>query len=411
LVILFCASSLAGTYKVVHNFFDKPAAYPATQLVFGPDVNLYGTAGIQNGACPGGFCGNVFQLTPTGYRVIHTFTGPNGDGENPFSPVIFDKAGNLYGTTASAGSSACLKQHSDCGTIFELSPNGKGGWKETVLYRFRGSDGAFPTGSLTFDSLGNLFGTTNSGGTASCPNNTLFGCGVAYELSPGSNAWSFTLLHSFSGSDGMNPTGLIADGAGNLVGTTKYGGTVNSSCTIGCGLIYSLSSGSNGWNEQTVYGFTGGSDGAAPNGNLALDASGNLYGVTFVGGLAACSSFGSIGCGVVFVLSPDGNRWDFRTLHEFNGTDGQFPVAVMPNPAGGLYGVTYGGNPNCAALGCGLIFQMEPQSGQYNILYEFTGEKDGGDPNPLTIDSSGDLFGTTVGGGTKNYGVVFEFIP
>lgn len=418
-ISLFATSSFAARYRVVHNFQDTPAAYPSSQLVYGPDGNLYGTTGIEGGACPGGFCGNVYQLTPTGsLHVIHTFTGDRGDGQNSFSPVVFDKAGNLYGTTVSSLSSAvCDPQqdvHIDCGTIFELSPNSNGSWTETVLYRFTGQgDGAFPTGPLAIDASGNLFGTTNSGGSGACPLDPTFGCGTAYELSPNSGGWTLTTLHSFTGSDGYEPSGLMIDASGNLIGTTAYGGTTNSNCLFGCGFVYSLISTSGVWSLQTLYSFTGSSDGAFPGETLTMDASGNLYGAAGGGGIVACNELGLTGCGTIFELSPVGNSWNFTTLHSFDRTDGQSPIAVLPDAAGNLYGVSYGGIQNCPALGCGIIFNMVLQSGQwqYTILYKFTGENDGGGPHPLILDSSGDLVGTTESGGTKNYGVIFEFIP
>lgn len=410
---LLTGCSFASQYHVIHTFLDKPAAFPATQLVFGPDGNLYGTTGINGGTCPQ-FCGNVFQLVPPtansgwSYHIIHTFTGPHGDGQNPFSSVIFDKAGNLYGTTASAlNNQVCQQERLDCGTIFELSPDGKGGWSETVLYRFTGNgDGAFPGGPLAFDSSGNLYGTTSAGGSASCPIDTIFGCGVAWELSPGSSSWTFTTLHSFNGSDGYRPEGLMFDAAGNLVGTTPYGGT-GGNCSVGCGLIYTLTFGSSGWSVKSLYEFTGGNDGAIPVG-LSLDGSGNLYGAAESGGSTKCT----YECGTIFELSPNGSNWNFSVVHSFNGNDGAYPIAVLVDGTGLLYGVSYGGDPSCQALGCGVIFKIVQQSGEWKegVLFQFTGA-DGEFPNPLTLDSAGYLFGSAGAGGKDNYGVAFKFVP
>jgi hypothetical protein len=212
---------------VLHNFYEKPAAYPNSGLIIGPDGGFCGTAGIQGATeCPPKMCGVVFEIkrTSTGwqYHIVHKFHGPRHDDELP-GGLIFDKTGNLYGTTFSFGHSTCIPQHSDCGTVFELSPTSKGGWEETILYTFiggadgafpvgnlvlvsvaynftGGSDGAYPISPLQLDSKGNVFGTALAGGVSGCYGGG--GCGTVFALSPNGSGWKFTDVYSFSGTDG-----------------------------------------------------------------------------------------------------------------------------------------------------------------------------------------------------------------
>jgi hypothetical protein len=154
--------------------------------------------------------------------------------------LIFDKAGNVYGTTFSFGHSTCVTQHTDCGTVFRLSPTAKGGWEETILYTFTGgADGAYPVGNLVLDSAGNLYSVTLGGGSFNGNRCGTFGCGVVYELSPGASGWTETVLYTFTGgSDGSEPEWLVQDANGNLLGVTYLGGTFNSTCGGGCGTVF-----------------------------------------------------------------------------------------------------------------------------------------------------------------------------
>src|ERR1035438_9820947 len=223
--------------------------------------------------------------------VPYTFTG-DGDGAAPAAGLISDSKGNLYGTVAYGGDtsgSSCPGQDppTGCGVIFELSPSSVGGgpWTETVLYSFTGdSDGGVPYAGLTFDSKGNLYGTTSHGGdTSGSDCSGIGGCGVVFELRPpsvGCTPWTETVLCTFTGgSDGGVPyASLIFDAGGNLYGTTSGGGSST------YGVVFELSpptGGSSPWNETVLYAFTGGDDGESPLANLIFDSKGNLYGIAF----------------------------------------------------------------------------------------------------------------------------------
>jgi hypothetical protein len=408
---LLTANAFASQFTVLHNFLAKPAAYPNSGLIIGPDGGFYGTAGFWGGhPCPK-LCGSVFEIkqTSTGwqYQVIHTFHGPNHDGESPIGPLLFDSVGNLYGTTSAVNSTGCFTRHTDCGTVFKLSPRSNG-WVETILYKFTGrADGAWPAGNLVLDSAGNLYGTTLAGG-----NNNLCGqvCGVAYELSPGASGWTETVLHTFTGgSDGWGPRGLTPDSSGNLLGVAAYGGTVNSTCGSGCGTVFKLTPGAGGWSLSVIYSFSGGSDGAAPFSPLVFDRQGNLFGTAARGGLAQCAGEG---CGTVFELSPNGSGWNFSEVYSFSGPDGAEPQGIVFDSSGNLFGSADGGKTTC---GCGVLFKLAPGSGNWTetVLYTLNGTTDGEFPNPVVLDSAGNLFGTAVYGGSSSQklGTIFEFTP
>ena len=256
---------------------------PASAIIFDARGNVYGTT-------PGGGVygsGTVYELTPnaggwTG-SVLYNFAGGD-DGNGPWSGVISDSAGNLYGTTLSGGNPGC--QWSGCGMVFELTPSASG-WSETVLYRFQGgSDGGNPSGGLIFDQQGNLYGLTGDGGSS--------GAGTAFELSPSAGVWTLNVLYNFAA--GYSPVAsLITDTAGN-----RYG--VNNGGLYGNGSIFKLTPSSSGWIYTSLYDFpVSGSYGSGPNGPLYMDAQGNLYGTTQAGGdYQVCES----GCGVVFELTP-----------------------------------------------------------------------------------------------------------
>jgi uncharacterized repeat protein (TIGR03803 family) len=333
---------------------------PSSGLIFDHAGNLYGTTrygGADN-------YGTVFELSPNGNgkwreTVLYSFLS-SPDGEAP-QGLIFDGSGNLYGATAGGGLSQCY--HGDpCGTIFELSPNGSGGWTETIIYLFQGGLDSFsPNGRLIFDSSGNLYGTTADNGGGGCTLGD--GCGTAFELSPnGSGGWTETTLYSFQdGSDGGEPNPLILDQSGNLYGTTVEGGDGACGYVSRCGTVFRLSpNGSGEWTETTLYRFQGGSDGGNPEAGLIFDKNGNLYGTNTQGGDAACNS--GIGCGTTFELSPNGSGgWTESLLYKFQGgLDGAFPASgVIFDQTGNLYGTTgYGGGNGCAGRGCGVAFEV-----------------------------------------------------
>jgi uncharacterized repeat protein (TIGR03803 family) len=218
--------------------------------------------------------------------LIYSFTGLNGDGAGVADGVALDHAGNLYGTTSEGGTSG------DYGTVFVLRRT-IGGWKERVLYRFTGGmDGGTPSGGVTLDTLGNLYGVTSYGGTS--------GYGTVFKLTPAQNGWTETVLNSFdAGLNGGFPSGPLSfDSAGNLYGTTSVGGC----CADG--VVYELSPSPGGWAEFVVYTFTGNQnkDGSEPLAGVIADPDGNLYGTTSMGGYGPC--WGGLGCGIVFQISP-----------------------------------------------------------------------------------------------------------
>jgi uncharacterized repeat protein (TIGR03803 family) len=214
-------------------------------------------------------CGVVFKLTPSGkLRVLYTFAGYPTDGANPAAGLVRDAAGNLYGTTEHGGA------YHD-GVVFKLDKSGK----ETVLYSFQdGADGGFPAADLVLDAEGNLYGTTPEGGSSGCNG---FGCGVVFKLD---KAGKLTVLHSFAGypKDGETPyAGLVMDTAGNLYGTTELGGSYGCFGTYGCGAIFRVNKAGK---ETVLYSFTGGDDGVQPFADLILDKAGNLYSTASFGG-------------------------------------------------------------------------------------------------------------------------------
>lgn len=202
--------------------------------------------------------------------VLYSFPSLGSNGANPDGGLIFDSAGNMYGVTELGGQTICSRSTYGCGVVYEMSPNGTGGWTQTPLYAFTGlTDGNFPTNNLVMDAAGNLYGVTVTGGDTSC--NSPYGCGVVFELSPGSSGWTEIVLHTFTGAvtDGQGPNSLIQDVAGNLYGTTALGGASNS------GTVFKLSNGSSGWTESVLFSFDGATQGANANG-LVMDSSGQL---------------------------------------------------------------------------------------------------------------------------------------
>jgi uncharacterized repeat protein (TIGR03803 family) len=339
--------------------------------------------------------------------VLYSFLGGRTDGANPFAGLISDGAGNLYGTTGNGGTTGL-----GYGLIFKLSPNGSGGWNETILHKFVDNiDGANPYGTLLMDAAGNLFGTAHGGGDPHCGS----GCGVVFEFSPNATGgWRETLLHSFTGgNDGYHPSaGLISDAAGNLYGTASQGGANN-----GSGVVFRLSNSSGHWQYRVLHTFHN-SDGQFPATPLVMDGSGNLFGTTSAGGnLNQCIHSG---CGVVFELTPTSTGgWKETLVHTFeDGLDGAIPSGLIFDNAGNLYGTTeQGGNTSLCrgnADGCGVAFELSPSSGRWieTVLHTFDPNAtpgDGMEPQAgLIFDSAGNLYGTTPIGGANGFGTVFE---
>jgi uncharacterized repeat protein (TIGR03803 family) len=388
--------------KVLHNFDTNKSdgLSPFGGLIFDAAGNLYGTTTGSRG----GF-GTVFELTPSvsGYwteTILHNFS--YSDGVHPSGTLVFDAAGNLYGTTIGGGSgigTGCSIRIGGCGTVFELSPSGGGGWTESVLFNFDHSDGANPYAGLVFDAAGNLYGTTMFGG-----GDTSAYQGTVFELSPTTGGgWTHTVVHNFkeNSGDGAKPSGsLIFDAAGNLYGTTVAGGD-------DFGTVFELSpQAGGGWKEAILYEF-GGDNGIEPNSGLIFDTVGNLYGTTQFGGVG--------GGGTVFELSPiSGGGWVETELYNFSNQKNQYVAAgsLIFDTAGNLYGATEGGGGNCED-GCGAIFKLTNSGGIWTetVLHFFDGE-DGDSPyGSLIFDAAGNLYGTTMQGGTKDYGTAFEIAP
>jgi uncharacterized repeat protein (TIGR03803 family) len=385
------------------------------------------------------------------FTVLHNFKG-GSDGANPEAGLVMDAKGNLYGTTYAGGAAGCQFGEVTCGTVFKLA-----GKKETVVHRFKGSpDGANPSGGLILDAEGNLYGVTSGGGAD--------GCGTLFKVAPSGTE---TVLYSFcsDGGTGFEPSGnLVMDAAGNLYGTTLVGGSGNSGtvfkvdpsgtdtvlynfctkggsrCTDGeeprgglvmdaAGNLYGTTlidlgpKGTGGGavfkvtqtgKETVLHLFSSAKDyagGASPNGGLILDAAGNLYGTTFSGGTGSC-------CGTVFKVDASGKETVLYNFCSASGcTDGAYPPAgLFMDAKGNLYGTTLsGGTGTCTgefSPGCGTVFELAA-SGKETVLHSFTGvAPDGAFPySTLIMDANGNLYGTASAGGKFGNGIVFEITP
>lgn len=384
--------------------------------------NLYGTTALGgSGTCSlrnGDGCGTVFELSPaTGggwtETILYNFSNNGTDGYAP-GGLIFDASGNLYGTTFLGGTGVC-KNNTSCGTVFELSPTAGGGWTETILHNFGGTDGFGPNAGLIVDASGNLYGTTLYGGTGTCPM-VGYACGTVFELLPkAGGSWTEKVLHSFNdnGKDGFSPvSGVIFDTVGNLYGTTNRGGI------DGHGTVFKLAPKTGGgWMEQVLHSFAGGKDGYGPLAGLTLDASGNLYGTTAQGGTG--TRCGLLGCGTIFELTPTvSGGWTEKVLHNFGkGSDGLSPRGLTIDAVGNLYGPTLGGGTGTpCTLGCGTVFQLSPKAGggwTEKVLHSFNDNgTDGTLPTGiLVLDAAGDLYGTTGDGGAYGGGAMYEITP
>ncbi len=405
-IAMFASAAFSVTPKesVLYHFKGgSDGAAPAASLVEDSAHNLYGTTtsgGTSN-------LGTVFEISPPGTvwteTVLYSFAG-GSDGANPYGNLIFDKAGNLYGTTSAGGGNANCG--GGCGTVFELSPPATqgGAWTETVLYSFAGqSDGANPYAGLIMDKSGNLYGTTQTGGGVSCGAAT---CGTIFELSPPAaqgDPWTETVLHAFGkGSDGTHPmAGLTFGLRGAIFGTTPTG---NDKATSG--IVFKLkppATQGGAWTEGVLYRFTGGTDGGGPNAALVVDKTGNLYGTTFGGGT---------GFGTIFEIAF--GTWTETVLYNFaGGSDGASPAAaLLRDKTGNLYGTATSGGTNSN----GSAFELSPPAAQGDpwtetTLYDFAGGHDGSLPQGgLIFGKGGQLYGTTSTGGGPKDGTVFRII-
>lgn len=376
-------------------------------------TGLHSSASLPANGIPSGFR-SAHQ--PATYTVLHNFAGGSNDGEDSSAGVTLDSAGNIYGTTDFGGAN-------NAGTLFKLTPGGA----LTLLHSFGGTgDGADPDGAVTLiKSTGDIYGTTQSGGTSG--NGTLFklaadgtytvlhnfdgtndgsfvrgrlvraqgnlygtalfggvnGDGTVFEYSKNG---TFTVLHAFNGTDGEFPEhGVTRDSAGNLYGATAFGGA------HGEGAVYEIAAGGT---FSTVYSFTGGTDGGFLYGGVDHDGQGNVYGSTASGG--ANSN------GTVFELAPNGT---LTTLYNFTGgADGGDPEGDMLRAGKDLYSTaSTGGDPSC---NCGAVYRVKP-SGAEKVLQAFTGANGSAYAAGVT-NSNGVLYGTTSGGGADGFGVVFS---
>lgn len=320
-LIVTAKAAEAQTYSVLYSFKGAPdGSYPYASSILDSAGNLYGTTGFGGVS----YWGTAFKLDPSGKEtVLYNFLG--GYGEVPAASLFRDSDGNLYGTSEYGGSY-------NKGAIFKLDKRGN----ETVLHSFSGgTDGALPSSALVQDEDGNLYGSAPHGGDLSCGGGPVVGCGVVFKLD---SVGKETVLHTFRGqTDGAVPNGVILDQAGNLYGTTIGGG---SGCYgDGCGTIFELDKAGK---LTVLYSFTGtAGDGANPFAGVTRDAAGNLYGTTLYGGDLSCYSNG---CGTVFVLDHAGKEKVLHAFTGTKG-DGKSPVAgVIEDPAGDLYGMTpFGG--------------------------------------------------------------------
>ena len=384
------------TEKVLYSFTGgADGEHPHQGLVFDQAGNLYGTTfeGGLYGA------GNVYTLTPNGdgtwtQAVLYSFTGGSDGGWVDWGRLTFDTAGNVYGATYDGGSHGA-------GAVFQLSPNQDGTWTENVLHQFTwGKDGAEPRTVPFFDAQGNLFGSVAYGGR--------YGCGAIYEMSPGAdNKWTYKVIHQFKGQPACSPwVGLIPDKTGNLYGTTRneVGGCNNP--PNDCGTIFRLTPTAEGkWTYKVIHKFIGGKGGADPSiSGLIFDDNGALYGTT--------EHQGAYNSGVFYRLTPSANdKWSYRVLHQFKKSDGLYPNGRLVRDAtGALYGTACQGG----AYDYGTVYKMTPNADgtwTFSVIYVFSGPDGGASLGGLLTDAAGNLYGSSVVGGTYGYGTVFEITP
>jgi uncharacterized repeat protein (TIGR03803 family) len=385
LIICTAQAALAQTETILYQFCSLAACAdgdtPGAALLMDASGNLYGTTiyGGQNGL------GALYEINADGEeKVLYSFGATPSDGIYPDGggALIMDAKGNLYGATSEGGSA-------NKGTVFQVTPEGV----ETVMYSFCAlsgcADGLAPLSGLARDQEGNLYGVTFEGGA--------YSLGTVFKLSPNGNE---TVLHSFQGgTDGLYPEGgLVTDSHGILAGTTFFGGGG------GYGTVFKITTDGA---ESVIYAFCTKqnsqlcTDGQSPSTTLLLDKSGNIYGTTYAGG--------PYDMGTVFRIDANGVE---KILHNFSGglTDGSYPVGglILDND-GSLYGTAGGGGAHY----CGVVFKID-SSGTETILHNFADNHiDGIAPyGTLVVDSTGNLFGVTGGGGSNNYaGTVFELIP
>jgi uncharacterized repeat protein (TIGR03803 family) len=391
--------------EVLFSFNITDGAGPVAGLVADSEGNLYGTAayGGINGSG-----GTAFELSPSRdgrwtEHTLHNFSNQQVGGGSPEAPLVFDRAGNLYGTTYFGGPS------NRAGSVFELRRSAQGWRFRNIIVGFNASGARYPDAGLVVDREGNLYGTTAAGGE--------HGRGTVFEIVRGGNGrWTDVALHSFPSDamDGVSPeAGLLLDASGNLYGTT-YNGGGPSECTFGCGVAFVLTRSAR--SEQVLYRFhrEAQRDGARPLANLTFGVDGSLYGTTYNGG-----AYGGKGGGTIYRLTRTAGRgWRERVLHSFapfgGARDGSGPAGgLVRDGAGNLYGTTYyGGDESCD---CGLVFELVRGANDtwtYVVLHRFTNGSDGEFPiGNLLLDRAGNLYGVTYRGGAYSQGTVYRIKP
>ncbi|HXM23772.1 MAG TPA: choice-of-anchor tandem repeat GloVer-containing protein [Terriglobales bacterium] len=393
-VLLLAGGAWAGTEKVLYSFAGgSDGASPYdTGLLVRDSSGNFYGTTYQGGSCG---AGTVFELSSGGKEtVLHNFC-LGGDGGFPFGGVILDSSGNVYGTTEVGGTR-------NGGTVFELKRKSNGEWSESVLHFFSGPDGKGPFDGLIMDAAGNLYGTASEGGSGAP-----FG-GVAYEIS---SSGMYSVIYNFcsvSGcTDGQLPFGgLTMDGKGNLYGTTSEGGA------SGLGTVFELSKSGSSWTETVLHNFAGGSsDGAYPlYGSPTLSArevgrktETVIFGVTTHGGAS--------NEGTAFEIIKSTMGWTFAVLHNFGTrSGGASPYGTLVNVKSKLFGTTGFRGSSC----CGTVFELTQRKKTWieTVLYNFTGRGDGGYPySGVVADSSGNLYGVAYTGGSSTSGVVFKVKP
>jgi len=395
----------AQTYSVLHNFTGGgDGANPTTGLIIDQSGSLYGTTApalLQGGSGNG----NVFKMKKQGSNwllsPLYQFRG-GSDGSEPFGQLAFAHDGTIYGTTYYGGGTGC--GGTGCGTVFHLRPSATRPatpltpWNETVLYQFTGgADGDYPSGPLTFDSSGVIYGIANRGAMPGCGGGTGGGCGTAFTLTPSGGSYSFNVIWTFGNGDQGHPLGGLAfDSSGDLFGAAA-------GCYAQGGDVFQLVRSGSNWTENIIPGNMGGS---CPLSGLIRGSDGNFYGAT------------GVGSGSVFVVSNSGGTWTTTPIFNFTGAGGSLcgPYgALLRDSAGNIYGTTICDGANQL----GSVFKLAPSGGgqyTYTDLHDFAGT-DGALPySNLVMDSEGNLYGTTNEGGTGTAcaggcGVVFEISP
>jgi uncharacterized repeat protein (TIGR03803 family) len=385
----------ASKLKVLHNFgAPEDGNDPSGPPLLDGKGNLYGATSGGPGMYGNG---TVYEVSPRANGtwkevILHNFTSGSG-GAGPWGSLVRDGSGHLYGTMPLGTA--------NIGGVFSLTP-GSHGWVYSVLYTESSGPG------LLLDNLGNLYGEMGDGENKG---------GAIAELSPGSNGWAYTQLYSFCGQysclDGVGPPAPpIWDGKGNLYGTTVYGGNTPSYCSAGgngCGVIFEMTPNRDGtWTYHVLHRFAAfPTDGQRPFAGLVMDTAGNFYGSTALGGVH--------NQGTVFKFAFSSDHWKKTVLYNFpHCADGCYPgYAMVFDKAGNLYGAANGGLADCDGYDCGVVFKLSPQAGgtwTYSVVHKFTAA-DGEYPLGLVIDSKGNLFGTTQSFGKYHFGTAFEIIP